>query len=121
MNSIDVTHSPTRILLVDDDDDLRESLKLLLEMDGFEVTVACNGQEALALLRSGARPSVVLLDLRMPVMDGWQTLEVLGAEGWVPGLPVIVCTSAPRDAPAGFPVLPKPIDFDELLARLTPP
>src|SRR4051794_18478515 len=59
------------VLLVDDDGSVRESLTELLEADGYRVVAAENGLRALALLRAGVRPSVVLLDIMMPEMDGW--------------------------------------------------
>jgi two-component system, OmpR family, response regulator len=111
--------SPTHVLLVDDDDDVRETLQLILNDEGFEVTTAANGREALRVLRSEPRPAVVLLDLRMPEMDGWQTIDALRAEGLLGEVPIVICTSAPRDAPEGFPVLSKPIHLDELLTEIS--
>jgi two-component system, chemotaxis family, chemotaxis protein CheY len=60
------------ILLVDDYLDLREALAVLLEFDGCQVVTASSGPEALAILKAGYRPCVVLLDYVMPEMDGWE-------------------------------------------------
>src|SRR5579862_4602951 len=60
------------ILIVDDDPDIRDSLKEVLEDEGYEVNGVANGREALDYLRKSPRPCVILLDLMMPVMDGWQ-------------------------------------------------
>jgi CheY-like chemotaxis protein len=112
-------NAPTHVLIVDDDDDVRETLQLILSDEGFEVTTAANGREALRVLRHPPRPAVVLLDLRMPEMDGWQTVDALRAEGLLGEVRIVICTSAPTDAPEGFPVLAKPINLDELLAQVT--
>jgi CheY-like chemotaxis protein len=110
---------PTRVLIVDDDDDVRETLQMILADEGFEVMTAANGREALQVLRTPQRPEAVLLDLLMPVMDGWQTIDALRAEGLLDKVRIVICTSAPKDAPTGFPILPKPIDLHELLAQVS--
>src|SRR6201994_2464864 len=69
------------ILVVDDDPDILQTLALCLSTEGYRVLMASNGQEALDTL-SRERPSLVLLDLMMPVMDGWQFVSELEARGW---------------------------------------
>lgn len=64
------------VLIVDDNPDVRELLRLRLELEGLKVATAANGQEALELARS-LEPSIVILDLKMPIMDGWQALPLL--------------------------------------------
>ena len=109
-----------RILIVDDDEDLRETLRLVIEAEGFEVDVASNGREALDILDRGqGQPCVVILDLLMPLMDGWETLATIRNNHRFDCLPIIICTSAPSQAPRGFPVLPKPVDLDLLLETLS--
>src|SRR2546428_350964 len=66
-----------QVLVVDDDLAVRESMRSVLEGEGYAVTAAENGLEALQHLRNGLRPEVILLDLLMPVMDGWQFLREL--------------------------------------------
>jgi CheY-like chemotaxis protein len=110
---------PTNILIVDDDLDVRETLTVILESEDYQVTTAENGREALQVLAAPGRPSVILLDLRMPEMDGWQVIETLRARGALAEIPIVICTSAPYDAPPGFPVVAKPIDLDDLLAKLS--
>jgi CheY-like chemotaxis protein len=68
------------VLVVDDHDDSREALAVLLRADGFDVREAVCANEALAQLRDGLRPCVVLLDLRMPDMDGWALWELIRAD-----------------------------------------
>jgi CheY-like chemotaxis protein len=63
------------VLVVDDCRDIRETLAAILQRQGLEVALAENGQAALALLARGAEPGLIILDLRMPVMDGWAFLE----------------------------------------------
>ena len=60
------------VLVVEDDTDLRESLSQALRDHGFTVTPASNGKQALDLLRAGTRPTVILLDLMMPILNGWE-------------------------------------------------
>src|SRR4051812_2704832 len=68
----DDTQTSARILLVEDEPDVREAVQSILEDQGYRVTAAENGWEALELLRSGRAPDVIVLDLRMPIMDGWE-------------------------------------------------
>jgi len=86
------THS---VLVVEDDPELRRSLKSVFEDDGLEALVAHNGKAAIELLRSGAhpRPCVILLDLMMPVMNGWNFLDCLRRDASLVDIPVIVMTA----------------------------
>jgi two-component system, chemotaxis family, chemotaxis protein CheY len=86
------------ILVVDDDLDIRELLTELLKEQGFAVESAANGQEALERLASGGtKPSLIFLDLMMPIMSGWELAQILRREPEYSGIPVIVI-SADRDA-----------------------
>ena len=64
--------APRRILLVEDDPDIRISLQSILAEEGFEVVACSNGRDALASLGTMTAPDLIILDLMMPVMDGWQ-------------------------------------------------
>ena len=64
----------TSILIVEDDSDIQECLKIFLELEGYKITTAFNGKEALALLESGVKPNLILLDLMMPIMNGYEFL-----------------------------------------------
>jgi CheY-like chemotaxis protein len=81
------------VLVVDDDDDFRRSLAEALELWGHTVAQASNGKQALEWLSGGGRPSVVLLDLWMPSMDGWQFRHALQS-GEFGKLPIVVMTAA---------------------------
>jgi CheY-like chemotaxis protein len=116
-----------RILLVDDDADLRESLAEALEEAGYKVDRAGNGQEALEKLRSHTgpeRPAAVLLDLLMPVMNGWQFCQLKRSDPAVADIPVIAMSGAvSRDPRSPYYIevedfLAKPVQFDDLLHKL---
>jgi two-component system, chemotaxis family, chemotaxis protein CheY len=109
-----------RILVVDDDPDIRELLFSALEDEGFEVVPAANGHEALATIRT-FRPDVIVLDLMMPVMDGWQfAKELREREEDIP----IVLLSAARDLRAhaktlsAAEIIEKPFDLSELVPKI---
>jgi CheY-like chemotaxis protein len=117
----------TRILLVDDDVDLRESLAEALEEAGYTVDRASNGQEALEQLRlrtGSERPVAVLLDLLMPVMNGWQFCQLKGRDPAVADIPVIAMSAAvSRDPQSPYYIevedfLAKPVEFEDLLRKL---
>ena len=106
-----------RVLVVDDEQGIRTALNIILQVEGYEVAAATNGREALEKIETD-RPDVVLLDLRMPVMDGYQCYERVRSVA--PDLPVVFMTAgwkAPTEAErhhaAGC--LPKPFDVDCVL------
>lgn len=109
------------VLVVDDEQDFRESLSVLLGMEGFTVTEAADGEQALSLVRSGLKPDAVVLDYRMPGLNGGETLRRLQA---LPlGAPAVLLTAAAEAAEIasryGFDaVLHKPVGPDELLLVL---
>jgi CheY-like chemotaxis protein len=104
------------VLLVDDDEDLRDSVRDLLQMCGYSVTTAEDGAAALLRLALMKRPCVVLLDLVMPGMDGWKLLSILRADPTFAVPVVVVSAHAATHAPAGAAsVLHKPFALDELL------
>jgi CheY-like chemotaxis protein len=111
------------ILLVEDHVDSREMLEEFLTLEGFAVEVAGNGLHAWERLRRGPRPDVMLLDLMMPVMSGWELMDRVAQEPTLRGLPVIVVSGAgaTRPAPKGILTsIPKPLDLDELVRALAP-
>jgi CheY-like chemotaxis protein len=107
------------VVLIDDDDDVRETLRDFVEYLGYQPVVAANGQEGLDVIRTlDELPCVILLDLMMPVMDGWQFLQVVGADATLSSVPVVISTSSPDRAPSGTPILPKPVDLEDFMAAL---
>jgi CheY-like chemotaxis protein len=112
---------PRRILVVEDDEDLRVEIVDLLERHGFEVTEASTGYGALAAMRAGrVPPSVVVLDLWMPEMDGWQlrrNMQLYGLES----IPIVVMTAARSQQPESLEVaavLEKPFAMPRLLEAI---
>jgi signal transduction histidine kinase len=111
----------TRLLLVEDDASIRLALAEMLGDEGFSVTTADNGREALEQLRRGAPPDVILLDLMMPVMDGWEFRVEQRADPLLCGIPLLAMSadlSAKARAIAADGYLRKPLEFSELLRQL---
>ncbi|MFN7134523.1 MAG: response regulator [Myxococcales bacterium] len=108
------------VMVVDDDPDIRLTLTEVLEDSGYDVLGAANGEEALRVLRSGGVPCVVLLDLSMPIMNGFEFVAAQSTDPALAHIPVIVVSAtanvhvkARELTVAG--VLAKPIDLDRLL------
>ncbi|MFY0564323.1 response regulator [Archangium lansingense] len=111
------TATATPILIVDDDPDIREALRDILDDAGYSVVLAFHGQMALELLGTIGPPCLVLLDWMMPVMDGAQFLHLLRENPLYDTVKVILCTASGRDVPPGAQgLLRKPFELDELLA-----
>ena len=118
----------THVLVVDDEPGLRESIAYVLEDEGYAVETAANGQRALALA-DGHTPDLVLLDLSMPVLDGWGFLRERQGRDGLARVPVVVMSATAGTgieaalALGAEAYLPKPFDFDALVAlveRLAP-
>jgi len=104
------------ILIVEDDQDIAESMAELVRSDGFDARLAENGEVGLRKLRENPRPQCILLDLMMPVMSGWDFLETLQDERpELRDIPVIVVSAAHNPKlPEGIRLLSKPLDLDVL-------
>ena len=107
-----------RILVIDDDDSIREFVEMALQDEGYEVVSVAHGEAALAAVAE-ARPSLILLDMRMPVMTGWDFAQAYRATPG-PHVPIIVVTAAhdPEVRAAQIHAddfLAKPFDIDDLL------
>lgn len=104
----------TRVLVVEDDTELREVLVLALEQEGYDVSAAENGLDAIVCLNFGVRPDAVVLNLHMPVMSGADFMEAMRHEPAFSELPVVVVSGAPVPtavARAAEAVLAKPFDI----------
>jgi CheY-like chemotaxis protein len=109
------------VLVVDDDQDIRDALCELLRDEGYDAVAAGNGQEALAYLGAGRMPCVILLDLMMPVMDGWEFRRRQASDPELSKIPVIVITAAGGLRAASIAaerVLAKPLHLDQVLDAL---
>ena len=114
-----MTSQPPSVLLVDDDPDIRDSIRMVLQSEGYSVETAANGADALEKLKVRARPPhLVLLDLTMPVMNGWKFLELVNG-GQPAEFPVVVISAAvPPKPDNAVSYLRKPVDLDVLLAKV---
>ena len=109
-------HCP--VLIVEDDEDLREMMAQLLTLEGFQTATVANGREALEYLHNASKPDVILLDLMMPVMDGWEFRRQQQADPSIAPVPVIVLSALDQGRASNLEAtafLKKPLDFDRLL------
>jgi CheY-like chemotaxis protein len=109
------------LLLVEDDLDVRDTLQDLLEEEGFDVIPAANGKQAIDFLTlnkpQGA--DLVVLDLMMPMVSGWEVLERMSHDHKLAGIPVVVLSAAATEKPAGAHVfVRKPFSIDALVQAI---
>jgi CheY-like chemotaxis protein len=112
-----------RVLVVDDDAEIRQVLTQCLELDGYHVSLACNGQEALEFLKAGPVPDMILLDLMMPVMDGRHFRVEQRKDPALAAIPTVILSAEPQTrhwallmGAAGY--LEKPVGLESLLATV---
>ena len=106
------------ILVVDDDCDVRDSLTELLKAEGYDAVCVRNGEEALSYLRRNPAPVAILLDLFMPVMNGWEFVKRVRATS-LSDIPIIAVTGAESHWGVPVPhVLRKPLEPEQLLTAL---
>lgn len=110
-----------KILIVEDDGNIRELLRLYLEREGYEITEAANGEEGVELWRK-INPDMILLDIMMPIMDGWQVCKIIRKESKVP---IIIMTAKGEtfDKVNGLEMgaddyIVKPLEMREVIARV---
>jgi CheY-like chemotaxis protein len=113
------------VLVVDDEPDVRLVARLVLEAAGFEVTEAESGEDALGAIEGGSAPDVILLDVRMSGIDGWEVMRRLRSDPAQADVPVVVFTAnlaGRSDAPADMrdhdQLIIKPFNTDELLGMV---
>ena len=110
-----------KILIVEDDGNIRELLRLYLEREGYEITEAANGEEGVELWRK-INPDMILLDVMMPIVDGWQVCKIIRKESKVP---IIIMTAKGEtfDKVNGLEMgaddyIVKPLEMREVIARV---
>jgi DNA-binding response OmpR family regulator len=104
------------VLIVEDDEDIRDTIKLALEMAGYRAYTAANGREGIDALAFIPRPCVILVDLMMPVLDGWGFAKEVRADERLAGIPLVVLTALGGAAETikADRVLMKPLNLDGL-------
>ena len=106
--------------MVEDDEDAREAMVALLQMKGYRAVPAGNGKEALDYLQKAPVPDLIILDLWMPVMDGWQFREEQIKDPRLAAVPVIVVTAlSDRVDVDANEIIIKPVDIDRLLTSIS--
>ena len=112
------------VLLVDDDEDIRDVVRDVLESAGYAVELASDGAMALARLERPPFPSLIVLDLMMPVVDGVTFVRELESRASPCGIPILFSTALPRtvvstlDLPAYCALVRKPFDLDDFLDKV---
>jgi CheY-like chemotaxis protein len=108
-----------QILIVEDDQPIREMMKTLLEIEGYQVMTASNGREGIECLKRSP-PAIVLLDMMMPVMNGWDFLDALRGNPTTAAIPVVIVSAYGEIAKSVRPtaIVPKPVQLDTLLRAL---
>lgn len=106
------------ILIIEDDEGIRATLRLMLEIEGYRIATAGNGKEGLEQLPRMERPCLILLDLMMPVMNGWEFMQVLEKDMILATIPVVIVTAYGTRGieTKAQGLIKKPIKLDELLS-----
>jgi CheY-like chemotaxis protein len=110
--------APSRktVLLVEDDAIVRGAMQMVLQWEGYQVTCAGNGLEALDILRTSEPPSIILLDLMLPVLDGWQLRDALKEDPNLAAIPVVVISALDAaQVPDAAGHVQKPFQAEQLL------
>ncbi len=100
------------VLVVDDSPEIREALTCLLEIHGCQVVTVASGHEAFAAFERGLRPCMMLLDLGMPDMDGWEVWDRMRADAELQETPVVIVSGEPPD-----PVRARAVGIREVLRK----
>ncbi|HLF99768.1 MAG TPA: response regulator transcription factor [Acidimicrobiia bacterium] len=115
-----MTHGRTKVLIVDDEPDILLMMRVNLEGEGFDTVLAADGETAVERVRNEA-PAVVLLDVMMPVLDGWGVLEVLANDEVRPAIIVVSAKAAPADLARAYQLgaadyVTKPFSIEHLVS-----
>jgi CheY-like chemotaxis protein len=107
------------VLIVEDDVETAKALAELLSLESFDSIIVENGQEAMAMLRTGRRPCLILLDIMMPGMDGWELRDAVLSDPGLSTIPIVLVTADTaafgKAATLSVPIIRKPVDAGQLL------
>lgn len=119
-NNITLNMKHKNILVVEDNIDIQENLKTTLENEGFSVFTADNGREAIDQLGKIPTPCVILLDLMMPVMNGWEFVEEINKDIMLSSIPIVVVTAIgdAKKSPKNDGYIAKPINLNALMGAI---
>lgn len=110
------------ILIVEDDQATREALAALLREEGYSVASAINGRDALDQMQGGLSPCLILLDLMMPIMNGWEFREQISRAPAFARIPFVLLSAHEADGSSIYKeasaILPKPIEFEDLMVTV---
>jgi len=110
------------VLIVEDDSDTAKALAEYLKSKGYRSMIATNGQEAIDVLRAGEKPCLILLDIMMPIKNGWDFRDEMLGEPELAAIPIIVVTAdiaaVSRAMGLRLPLLKKPIDPSRLISEV---
>ena len=110
------------IMVIEDENDIRSSLKEILELEGYDVLTAENGQDALNVLKQSTKPNLILLDMKMPVMNGWEFAENF-RKTYDSSSPIVVVTAAADSEQRAKDInatgwISKPFELNDLLKKI---
>lgn len=105
------------VLIIEDDEDIRSTLKILIESEGYEVLLAQNGAAGLAILKSrlNQKPGIVFCDLLMPVMDGLEVIAAMKSDPSLADIPLVMITATSYELPKEQEHIKKPFNIDHVL------
>ncbi|MEW6056606.1 MAG: response regulator [Bdellovibrionota bacterium] len=110
----------SNIVVIEDDDAIRETVKEVLNSEGYSVVAFKNGKEAIEQLANCSKPCLILLDLMMPVMDGWEFLEARkNINDYIMAIPVVIVSAVVdkiKNSQGVKAYIKKPVDLDVLLS-----
>jgi CheY-like chemotaxis protein len=104
-------------LVIEDDEAIRDSLKMVLELEGYTVFTAINGQDGLEKLKTMPKPCIIFLDLMMPIMNGWEFIELIEKDILLATIPVVIVSAfADKNKTSHAKgIVKKPVDINDLL------
>jgi CheY-like chemotaxis protein len=108
------------ILIIEDDESIRTMIASVLEIEGYSISAASNGKHAIDIISKGPTPDIILLDMMMPVMNGWDFLDFIRSNAATAKIPIVVVSAYSEIAKSVKPqaVVPKPVQLKSLLSAI---